>query len=120
MELEAEKARASASRAMPAEETPSPVAAFDISRQIALVPVFRESEVDSYFSVFERIAVALKWPEEVWCLLLQCKLTGKAQEVLSALPLKDSVNYETVKATFLRAYELVPEAYRQKFSSHKK
>lgn len=55
---------------------------FDVSKHIALVPQFRESEVDSYFSAFERIAVSLGWPKEVWPLLLQCKLTGKAQEVV--------------------------------------
>ena len=51
---------------------------FDISRHIALVPPFRESEVDSYFSASERIAAALSWPKEFWSLLLQCKLVGKA------------------------------------------
>uniref|UniRef100_A0A8K9V3F6 Gypsy retrotransposon integrase-like protein 1 n=1 Tax=Oncorhynchus mykiss TaxID=8022 RepID=A0A8K9V3F6_ONCMY len=123
MELEAETARLAFVPTVPVCEPSSPAVSsntFDISRQIALVPLFRESEVDSYFCVFERIAVALKWPEEVWCLLLQCKLTGKAQEVLSALPLEDSLNYEVVKATVLRAYELVPEAYRQRFRSHRK
>jgi len=66
---------------------PPPRAAggFDGSRNIALVPQFREAEVDSYFSAFERVATSLKWPTEVWALLLQCKLTGKAQEILSAL-----------------------------------
>ncbi len=32
---------------------------FDVSKHIALVPQFREIEVDSYFNVFERIASAL-------------------------------------------------------------
>lgn len=54
---------------------------FGISKHIALVPPFRESEVDSYFSAFERIAVALSWPKEFWSLLLQCKFVGKAKEV---------------------------------------
>ncbi len=27
---------------------------------------FRETEIDSYFSAFERIAVALHWPREIW------------------------------------------------------
>lgn len=31
---------------------------FDISKHIALVPPFRESDVDSYFSAFERVAAA--------------------------------------------------------------
>lgn len=51
----------------------------------------------------------------MWALLLQCNLVGKAQEVCAALPIDDSLNYDTMKLAVLRAYELVPEAYRQKF-----
>lgn len=45
---------------------------------------------------------------------------GKAQEVCSALPIEQSLNYDVVKQAVLRAYELVPEAYRQRFRAHKK
>lgn len=100
--------------------THSPDLAFDISKHVSLVPVFRDNEVDSYFNVFERIAVALRWPPEVWTLLLQCKMHGRAQDAIAALPVEDSLDYETVKSAILRAYELVPEAYRQKFRAHKK
>lgn len=84
--------------------------AFDISKHIALVPPFRESEVDSYFSAFERIAAALSWPKEFWSLLLQCKLVGKAQEVSTTLSIEDSLDYDKLKKMVLQAYELVPEA----------
>lgn len=47
-----------------------------MSKNISLVPVFRESEVEGYFGAFERIAAALCWPKDVWASLLQCKLTG--------------------------------------------
>ncbi len=100
--------------------SPASPSDFDVCKQINLVPPFREAEVDSYFGAFERIAVALRWPKEVWPLLLQCRLIGKAQEVCSALSINDSLNYEKVKSAVLRAYELVPEAYRQKFRSHAK
>ena len=93
---------------------------FDVSRHISLVPPFRESEVDSYFSAFVRIAKSLNWPKDVWTLLLQCKLVGKAQGVCASLSIEESLDYEVVKATVLRAYELVPEAYRQKFCRFKK
>lgn len=83
-------------------------AAFDISKYITLVPHFRETKVDTYFSAFECITFALCWPKEVWPLLLQFKLVGKAQEVCSALPVEDSLQYESVKNAILRAYELVP------------
>ncbi len=93
---------------------------FDVCRYLKLVPPFRESEVDAYFVTFERIAMKLRWPKDVWALLLQCSLSGKAQEVSSALPLEQSLDYDTVKAAVLRAYELVPETYRQRFRSHTK
>uniref|UniRef100_A0AAR2LUH6 SCAN box domain-containing protein n=1 Tax=Pygocentrus nattereri TaxID=42514 RepID=A0AAR2LUH6_PYGNA len=93
---------------------------FPITKHITLVPPFCESEVDTYFSIFERMAVSLKWPKEFWTLLLQCRLTGKARDVCSSLSLSDSMEYEAVKAAILRAYELVPEAYRQRFREYKK
>ncbi|KAK0144157.1 hypothetical protein N1851_017473 [Merluccius polli] len=98
---------------------PSPPT-FDINKHIALVPVFREMEVDSYFSAVERITSALQWPSEVWPLLLQCKIHGKALDAVAALPVEESLNYEQVKSAILRAYELVPEAYRQKFRTYRK
>lgn len=56
----------------------------------------------------------------VWSLLLQCKLTGKAQEVCASLSIDESLDYEIAKATVLQSYELVPEAYRQKFRACEK
>ncbi len=112
-----------ASSPLPAASSVVPVSAdvnFDISRQISLVPTFRESEVDTYFTCFERIATTLKWPRNLWTLLLQCKFVGKAQEVCSALTIEQSLDYDSVKTAVLRAYELVPEAYRQKFRKHVK
>ncbi|XDV19608.1 hypothetical protein PO909_025053 [Leuciscus waleckii] len=91
---------------------------FDIGKHIRMVPPFSEKEVEKYFSHFERVATTLKWPKEVWTLLLQCVLTGKAQEVYSALSLEQSAVYDTVKTTILHAYELVPEAYRQRFRNY--
>ncbi|VDI67738.1 Hypothetical predicted protein [Mytilus galloprovincialis] len=43
-----------------------------------------------------------------------------AAEIYSALPSEKSYDYDTVKQEVLKAYELVPEAYRQKFRSDKK
>ena len=73
-----------------------------------------------YLCTFERIAAALKWPENVWAILLQCKLTGKAQEACSSLSVEDGLEYEKVKNAILRTYELVPEAYRQRFRNLRK
>ena len=93
---------------------------FDASRNIRLVPKFIEKSVDKYFPQFEKVAENLKWPKPTWTTLLQSVLVGKAAEVYSAMSLTDSSDYEHVKQAILKAYELVPEAYRQKFRNYKK
>lgn len=115
------------SRSPSVSSPPTPVIAhtrsaqeFDVSKYIKLVPPFRESEVDAYFVAFERIAGKLKWPSDMWALLLQCSLTGKAQEICASLPIEQSLDYNILKTAVLRGYELVPEAYRQKFRVHAK
>lgn len=70
--------------------------------------------------MFEGIATSWHWPREWWPLLLQCKLVGKAQEAVSSLSLADGLDYGRVKSAVLNAYELVPEAYRQKFRNLRK
>lgn len=90
---------------------------FGASKFIRLVLPFRETEVDSYFTAFERVAAKLKLPKDMWALLLQSNFVGKAQEVPAALPIEQALDYDLVKTAVLRAYELVPEAYRQKFRS---
>ena len=60
---------------------------------------------------------SLKWSEEEWTPLLQSFFVGRAREVYSALSIDNSVQYKVVKTAVLKAYELVPEAYREKFWS---
>ena len=93
---------------------------FKLSEQRNLLPPFREKDVDKFFNQFEKIANNLKWPVEHWTTLIQCVLTGKAQEVYASLTYAQSADYEHVKKCILLAYELVPEAYRLKFRRFKK
>ena len=53
-------------------------------------------------------------------MLLQTALTGKAQKAYTSLSAEDCKNYDTVKKTILQSFELVPEAYRQKFRNQRK
>lgn len=81
---------------------------------------FPSSQKDpDLFSLFERVAKSRDWPDDDRT-LLQCVLTGKAQEAYASLSKADSRYYDIVKAAVLRAYELVPEAYRQRFRSFRK
>jgi len=93
---------------------------FDITKHIRLVPPFQEQDVDKYFLHFEKVAENLKWPKEHWALLIQCVLKGKAREIYTQLSLEQASNYDTVKEVILKGYELVPEAYRQKFRNCEK
>ena len=103
------------------KQSPSDKASvFDPARNIKLVPPFQEKEVDKYFAHFEKVADSLNWPKESWVLLLQSVLVGKAQEIYGSLSVEQSSNYEHVKEAILKAYELVPEAYRQKFRNYLK
>ena len=89
---------------------------FDVTKHIRLVPPFQE-EVDKYFLHFEKVAKNLKWPKEHWTLLLQSVMIGKAH---TQLTVQQSSSYDTVQELILKAYELVPEADRQKFRNCKK
>ena len=74
----------------------------------------------SAFLHFEKVAGNLKWPKEYWVMLLQSVLVGKSREIYSQLIVEQAPNYDNVKALILKGYELVPEAYCQKFRSFEK
>ena len=88
---------------------------FDINN-LRLLPPFNEKDPDSFFVLFDRVSATRGWSEEDCALLLQCVLTGKAQGAYSSMNYSyDSCSYFKIKSAVLKAYELVPEAYRQRF-----
>ena len=80
-----------------------------------LMPVFSEDGVEGFFIQFEKIAKQAEWPATQWTMMVQAVLVGKAQLVYASLSESESSKYQVVKEEVLKAYELVPEAYRQKF-----
>lgn len=92
----------------------------NIANSLRLCPHFNERDVDTFFIMFERVAESQTWDDSFRALMLQCTLTGRAQRAFTALSVEDSRNYETIKAAVLRAFELIPEAYRQRFRSMRK
>ncbi|KAJ8049320.1 hypothetical protein HOLleu_02019 [Holothuria leucospilota] len=91
-----------------------------LDTHVKFVPKFQEDNVEKFFNHFEKLGEQLKWPKDKWSILIQSNFTGKAQEVYSALSIEDSMDYDKVKKAILQAYELVPEAYRQKFRKYRK
>ena len=68
--------------------------------------------------MFEKVARASNWPEDKWTLLVQFSvLQGKAQEAYAVLDADQSSDYRVIREVVLAAYEVVPEAYRQRFRS---
>ncbi|XP_068250710.1 uncharacterized protein [Palaemon carinicauda] len=85
-----------------------------------LIPKFSKSDVGKFFIAFEKVAHQFAWPKELWAVLVQSAFSGKAQVVYAALSAEDSSDYDIVKKMILNAYQLIPEAYRQKFRSWRK
>ena len=89
---------------------------FDFTHHFKIVPPFQEHEVHKFFLHFKKIAANLRWPPELQTMLEQKSvLIGKAHEVYSAFSMEQSLDDNLVKKEILRAYELVPEAYLQRF-----
>ena len=93
---------------------------FDVTKHFRLVPPFQDKVVDKYFLHFEKVAENLKWLKEHWTLLEQSVVIGKAREIYTQFPVEQSSDYDKVKELILKAYEFVPEAYRQKFRNCRK
>lgn len=87
---------------------------------LKLVPSFNEEDPETFFLCFERLAETRGWSESASVLMLQRVLVGKARQAYVALSSVDGARYEEVKGAVLKAYELVPEAYRQRFRGGKR
>ena len=56
----------------------------DVTRYLRLLPKFEESNVDTFFTLFERGADLHDWSDATQCLLLQFVLSGRAAQAYAA------------------------------------
>ncbi|KAL2089323.1 hypothetical protein ACEWY4_014011 [Coilia grayii] len=91
-----------------------------LSSMLKFLPKFNDRDPDIFFSLFEGIADERNWSDSVRTLLLQSVFTGKAQEAFIALSVSERKKYKSVKEPVLRAFEQVPEFYRQRFRNWRK
>lgn len=87
----------------------------DMTASLRLVLKFNERYPDTFFPLYEHVSEAGQWSDAEKILLLQCELTGKAQEAYSAVCTQEALAHEMVSSTVLKAYQLTAEAYRQRF-----
>lgn len=92
----------------------------NVANMVKLLPKFNDRDLETFFALFENLAVDRRWSDSERTLLLQSVLTGKAQDAFVALSADERKKYASVKGAVLKAYELVPEAYRQKFRHWRK
>ena len=123
-ELELERARVELEReklvAVNRKESRNADRHFDVAKHVRMVPPFEEEGVEKYFPHFEKLAQSMGWPREMWAHLIQSKFSGKARDAYLAMSMADVSDYDKVKSSVLKAYELVPEAYRQRFRKARK
>ena len=70
--------------------------------------------------MFERVANAYKWLDDVWVLRLASLLTGKSQAAYANMDAAKSKEFKEVKQAILKRYNINEETYRQRFRNTKK
>src|SRR6218665_977648 len=88
---------------------------FRLSGAIKFVPPFDDVDVTQFLNAFEKAMAIHKFPKDKWTQLIHTKLTGKAQQVFAELGVEACLDYDTLKAALLLAYERVPEFHRKRF-----
>ncbi|CAG5120262.1 unnamed protein product, partial [Candidula unifasciata] len=80
----------------------------------------REDRMDVFLEKFENVARSYLLDKEKWCLKLSLSLRGPSYECYSRLPPGQETNFEFLKNSLLKRYELTASAYRNKFRNAKR
>ena len=75
--------------------------------------------MDAYLKRYERFAETAKWEKSEWATNLSALLQGKALDVYSRLSVDDAINYDALKTSLLKRFQLTEEGFRGKFRSSK-
>ena len=89
-------------------------------REARLQKLTETDDIEHFLTMFERVANAYKWPDDVWVLRLAPLLTGKAQAAYANMDAAKSKEFEEVKQAILKRYNINEETYRQRFRNTKK
>ena len=88
---------------------------FKTQEALKLLPDLKDSDLDTFFSTFEKIATAYNFPRDKWVFLLIGKLHDKANESINTMDIVDMQNYTMLRDHVRVTYKLQPQHYRQMF-----
>lgn len=108
---------ANAQAAIP-QPQPAQQHGFRVTDAIKMTPVFDERDIDLFMANFEKLAISQNWPRAQWAAVLTPTLKGaKSLRALNRLRPEQVSDYDALKKAIVDEYELVPEAYRNRFRS---
>jgi len=81
------------------------------------MPYFDEDKdfMDSYLNRFEQFATSQRWDPSTWALCLSALLRGRALDVYSMMAKDDVNDYEKLKSTLVKRYQLTADGFRKRF-----
>ena len=85
------------------------------------LPCFDEQrdDIDAYLERFKRFAKSQSWALEIWAVSLSPLLSGKELDVYASMAPDEANNYEALKKTLLKRYQLTDEGFCTKFRESK-
>ncbi len=107
MQLDMERIRLEAVSDKPAPKV--------IDREPHLARLEDSDDIEHYLLTFERLAEVYQWPKEDWAIHLIPLLTGKARAAFVAMDPSRTQDYDFVKTSILKKYEINAETYRLRF-----
>ena len=89
----------------------------DVKAKIPKLPPFNDQRdnMDAYLKRFERFAKSADWDHDSWAANLSALLQGTALDVYSRLSGIEAINYEILRESLLKRFQLTEEGFRLKF-----
>ena len=111
-EIELEKVKAEHASATPYSSSTT-----DVKAKIPKLPPFNEQRdnMDAYLKRFERFAESAGWDHDRWATNLSALLQGTALDVYSRLSSTEAVDYDILRESLLKRFQLTEEGFRLKF-----
>ena len=96
-------------------ETAAVRAEKDKDRDVKIMKLTEEDDIEAYLTTFERLMRVHEVKEDRWAFRLAPHLSGKAQQAYAGMGTTEAGDYEKLKAAILKRYDITEESYRRRF-----